>query len=85
MNVMTMQSLEYEKIKGHVREYAMSFIGRQHVDDMQPLTDVVTIRTLLDEAEEAQRILATGGSVSDSFSWRHGAFARIAGYWLFVS
>lgn len=63
MNVMTMQSLEYEKIKGHVREYAMSFIGRQHVDDMQPLTDVVTIRTLLDEAEEAQRILATGGSV----------------------
>jgi MutS2 family protein len=63
MNEITLNRLEYFKIKQRVMEYAVSYLGKQHVENMQPLTQIKAIRTALDETEEAFAILKNGGNV----------------------
>ncbi|MDF2724528.1 MAG: mismatch repair protein MutS [Paenibacillus sp.] len=63
MNDKTLNGLEYPKIKQLVAEYAKSYLGRQHVENMQPMTHMKSIRIALDETEEAFVILNSGGNV----------------------
>lgn len=63
MNEITLNGLEYFKIKQNVMEYAISYLGKRHVENMQPLTQYKTVRTALDETEEAFTIVKSGGNV----------------------
>lgn len=63
MNEFTLHSLEYDKIKQYVSERAVSYLGKQHVADMQPITSYAAIRAALNETEEALAILQSGGNV----------------------
>lgn len=63
MNERTMRQLEYDKIKQKVAEYAVSYLGREHVERMGPLIECRAVRTALDDANEALAMLNSGGSV----------------------
>ncbi|MCR8645989.1 DNA mismatch repair protein MutS [Paenibacillus sp. N1-5-1-14] len=63
MNQTALNRLEYDKIKTIVRDYAVSYRGKQHVDAMIPLTYMKAIRAKLDEASEAKALLQKGASV----------------------
>lgn len=59
----TWQRLEYDRVKMRVSEYAMSELGRQHIEQMSPLTQLKAVQTALDETTEAMAILRNGASV----------------------
>ncbi|MBN3523277.1 endonuclease MutS2 [Paenibacillus apiarius] len=63
MNNTMLQRLEYERIKERVMENALSYLGRQHVEKMEPMTDLNEIRKALDETAEAHALLLQGASV----------------------
>lgn len=63
MNERTMRQLEYDQIKQKVAEYAVSYLGKEHVERMGPLLECRAVRTALDDANEALAILNAGGSV----------------------
>ncbi|WP_028546420.1 endonuclease MutS2 [Paenibacillus taiwanensis] len=63
MNNMNLQRLEYGKIKEVLESYAASYIGRQHIAEMKPLTNMRVIRQQLDETAEAKFMLQSGASV----------------------
>ncbi len=63
MNSDTMLKLEYDKIKERLSAYAMSHLGREHIERMEPLSEMRVIERLLNEVEEAKAIMAGGTSV----------------------
>ncbi|WP_226002859.1 endonuclease MutS2 [Paenibacillus sp. BJ-4] len=63
MNETTMQRLEYDRIKTRVSECAFSYLGKQHAASMLPITDIRTIRTRLNETNEALQLIRHGASV----------------------
>lgn len=63
MNERNMQLLEYGKVKQKVEEYAVSYLGKRHVDNMRPMTVLKTARNALDETAEALVLLNNGASV----------------------
>ncbi|WP_442600809.1 endonuclease MutS2 [Paenibacillus sp. KN14-4R] len=63
MNQTALNRLDYEKIKEVVRGYAVSYRGKQHVNEMTPMTQIKAIRMRLDEAAEAKALLQKGASV----------------------
>lgn len=63
MDMDTTQRLEYDKIKQRLTEFTASYLGRGHVERMQPLTELRVIQALLGEAEEARSIIQHGASV----------------------
>ena len=63
MNEKALQRLEYDKIKATLMEYAVSYAGRQHVEQLQPLDSAKVLRKKLDETAEAKALLQQGASV----------------------
>ncbi|WP_429845083.1 endonuclease MutS2 [Brevibacillus sp. FIR094] len=63
MNEKALQRLEYDKIKEKVMEYALSYAGKKHVEQMMPMDAVKVVRSKLDETAEAKNILQNGASV----------------------
>ncbi|MGG4453283.1 endonuclease MutS2 [Brevibacillus porteri] len=63
MNEKALQRLEYDKIKEKVMEYALSYAGKKHVEQMMPIDSVKVVRSKLDETAEAKNILQNGASV----------------------
>ncbi|MCM3143430.1 DNA mismatch repair protein MutS [Brevibacillus sp. MER 51] len=63
MNEKALQRLEYDKIKEKVMEYALSYAGKKHVEQMMPMESVKVVRSKLDETAEAKNILQNGASV----------------------
>ncbi|MDK8182606.1 DNA mismatch repair protein MutS [Paenibacillus sp. UMB4589-SE434] len=63
MNNTHLQRLEYGKIKEALESHAASYLGRQHIADMKPLTNLKVIRQQLDETAEAKFMLQSGASV----------------------
>jgi len=63
MNETSLQRLEYHRIKAAVMEYAVSYAGKKHVEQMAPMTNDKLIRKKLDEAAEAKALLQPGASV----------------------
>lgn len=63
MNETTMQRLAYDRIKTRVFECAFSLLGKHHAASMLPITDIRTIRTRLNETNEALQLIRHGASV----------------------
>lgn len=63
MNEKALQRLEYDKIKEKVMEYALSYAGKKHVEQMMPMDAIKVVRSKLDETAEAKNILQNGASV----------------------
>ncbi|MFS0557983.1 endonuclease MutS2 [Brevibacillus sp. 179-C9.3 HS] len=63
MNEKALQRLEYGKIKEKVMDYALSYVGKKHVEQMMPLDSMKVLRNKLDETAEAKKILQYGASV----------------------
>jgi DNA mismatch repair protein MutS2 len=55
--------LEYEKVKQHVMELTKTYIGHNHVQKMEPLTELRVIEGLQRETEEARTVIQHGFSV----------------------
>ncbi|KRF09914.1 endonuclease MutS2 [Paenibacillus sp. Soil787] len=63
MNKTTYQRLEYDRIKQRLADFAMSYLGRAHIENMEPKIEMVMVATLLQETEEAVSVIAHGASV----------------------
>lgn len=63
MNQETMEKLEYRRIKEQLLTYALSWLGRRYVNELAPMTDARRIKGVLDEVEEARRLVESGSSV----------------------
>src|ERR1700730_11262346 len=63
LNTRTFQTLDYDKIIQQLYKYAMSYLGRAHIERLQPITDLSAIQRLLAEAEESKHIIMYGSSV----------------------
>ncbi|MFU1796170.1 endonuclease MutS2 [Paenibacillus azoreducens] len=63
MDHMTISTLEYDKVKENLREYAVSYAGRKHINDLEPMNNLRAIETALTESAEAKEILDKGASI----------------------
>ncbi|WP_018758185.1 endonuclease MutS2 [Paenibacillus terrigena] len=63
MDQANLQRLEYGKVKELLAHHAASYLGRRHIEAMEPMTQFKMIRQKLDETAEAKVILQNGGSV----------------------
>ncbi|MFD2614346.1 endonuclease MutS2 [Paenibacillus gansuensis] len=63
MNFDAAKALEYGKVKERIMDFAMSYLGKGHIERMQPLTEERAVRRLLDEAAEAMEVIRHGASV----------------------
>lgn len=63
MNKSTYQRLEYDRVKHRLADFAMSYLGRAHIENMEPKIEMVMVATLLQETEEAVSVIAHGASV----------------------
>lgn len=63
MDKATMNRLEFHLIRERIAEYAITYLGKDNVEKMQPAAEISTVRSLLEEAAEAANILSTGSSV----------------------
>ncbi|WP_199615343.1 endonuclease MutS2 [Paenibacillus alkalitolerans] len=63
MNEQTMQRLEYTQVKESLKEYAVTYIGKEHVERMRPMTVVKAVKSALQETAEAAELIRHGASV----------------------
>ncbi|MET3289157.1 UNVERIFIED_CONTAM: DNA mismatch repair protein MutS2 [Brevibacillus sp. OAP136] len=63
MNEKALKSLEYDKVKENLLDYAVSYAGKRHVEQMKPIASPRLLRRMLDETAEAKELLETGASV----------------------
>ncbi len=63
MDNMTLSMLEYNKLKESLREYAVSYAGRNHIEALAPGSHLRAIETSLLETAEAKYLLDKGASV----------------------
>ena len=63
MDEQTFKTLEYDKIKALLRDYAVSGLGKRLVDGLRPATDARAIAQMLRETTEARAILEAVGHV----------------------
>ncbi|MED5018005.1 DNA mismatch repair protein MutS [Paenibacillus chibensis] len=63
MDNITMSMLEYDKLKESLREYAVSYAGRHHIDALAPGSHLRAIEAALRETAEAKSLLDKGASV----------------------
>lgn len=57
------KALEFERVKERLADFAMSYLGKDHIERMEPMTDLSVLEGLLDEAEEASEVIRHGVSV----------------------
>jgi DNA mismatch repair protein MutS2 len=62
VNTDVLRKLEYDTVLEQVRQYALSYRGRARIEEMRPLCDVDVIRRLLNETEEARKLVESGSS-----------------------
>lgn len=63
MNSYALQRLEYEKVMNRIADYAVSYLGKRHIEAMRPMTELKAVRTALDETAEGLAVLNNGASV----------------------
>ncbi|WP_040951553.1 endonuclease MutS2 [Gorillibacterium massiliense] len=59
MNPNTLAKLDYERIKEKLLGYAVTFVGRKHIEQMEPMDHAVMIRRKLTESGEARDVAAS--------------------------
>lgn len=70
MDQASMTRLEFDKIREHLKSYALSKLARRMIDEVQPSADVERVRVLLEETHQA-RILVNQSSGSHPLSGLH--------------
>ncbi|MDO3408483.1 DNA mismatch repair protein MutS [Saccharibacillus sp. CPCC 101409] len=63
MNDNALERLEYGRIKRELSAYAVSYLGRRHIEELAPLSDARILRRKLDETDEAAGVLRRGASI----------------------
>ncbi len=63
MDNITMSMLEYDKLKERLLDYAVSYAGRKHIEDLMPGSHLRAIESALLETAEAKALLDKGASV----------------------
>ncbi|QQE80366.1 DNA mismatch repair protein MutS [Alicyclobacillus sp. SO9] len=63
MDHKTLDTLEFFRIKEQIGQYTLSHLGKKHVDEMEPLTNVKTINRLQEEVAEAAAAVQSISSV----------------------
>ncbi|MDR0268540.1 DNA mismatch repair protein MutS [Paenibacillus sp.] len=63
MDNITLSMLEYDKLKESLREYAVSYAGRMHIEDLAPGARLRVIEAALTETAEAKEMLDKGASI----------------------
>ncbi|TJX67901.1 endonuclease MutS2 [Soehngenia saccharolytica] len=61
MNEKSLRVLEYEKIKDRLKEQCTTFLAKNLVDNLFPNTEIVKIQKMLDETEEAYKMILRAG------------------------
>ena len=61
MDEKSLCTLEYLKIKERLKEHALSNLGRKLIDAMAPTADAERANALLDETQEARRLVSQSG------------------------
>ncbi|TFE31646.1 endonuclease MutS2 [Cohnella luojiensis] len=57
----SLNKLEYNRVTGILMNYAVTYLGKRHVEKLQPLQDRDVIKRRLTETQEACLLLAKGG------------------------
>ncbi|TFZ40280.1 endonuclease MutS2 [Soehngenia longivitae] len=57
MNDKSLRVLEYEKIINKLKEQCITFLGKNLSDNLSPNTDLIKIQEMLDETEEAYKMI----------------------------
>ncbi len=57
----SLNKLEYNRVIDFLMNYAVTYLGRRHIEKLQPLQDRKAITSRLTETQEACRLLAKGG------------------------
>lgn len=63
MNPQAIKQLEFEKVKERLYNYTLSYLGKKHIDELQPHTNQSVIENLLQETNEAVKLIEHGSSV----------------------
>ncbi|SMF87064.1 MutS2 family protein [Paenibacillus uliginis N3/975] len=63
MNLATMKLLQYDKVQTELERFAVSYLGKNHIREITPLTQIKAIRLRLDETSEASTLLRAGASI----------------------
>ncbi|WP_425448641.1 endonuclease MutS2 [Dethiothermospora halolimnae] len=61
MNLETMRTLEYHKVKENIKEFTVSHLGKKLVDKITPNTNIDVIKKKLNDTTEAKKIINTSG------------------------
>lgn len=85
MNEQSLQRLEYDKIKANVAGYALSYLGKNQVEALQPHTDLQRIENELGEVEEGLKVIEFGASVPiPSLDGMEKIFAKLGRGYIFT-
>ncbi|WP_026909122.1 endonuclease MutS2 [Paucisalibacillus globulus] len=63
MNSMTFEKLQYNELKGIVKSYCVSGLGKNRIDKLKPSTSMKVVKNRLNETTEARAILDAVGNV----------------------
>lgn len=63
MNPNTLERLEYHKIIEEIAERTVTYLGRRKVEELAPSTHPGQIRSMLDETEEAKRLVEKSSGI----------------------
>ncbi len=63
MNKKTIELLEYDKIKGILKNYALSDLAKEEIDKLEPYTDINLIEKHMKETTEARAIVDINSSI----------------------
>lgn len=63
MDNVTLSMLEYDKMKGNVMEYAVSYAGRKRVTELHPMDQIRAIQRAMEETDEAKALIEKGASI----------------------
>jgi len=53
------EKLEFDKVKGYIKKYSISEIGREHIENLQPSIDISYIKKNLSLVTEMKRLIET--------------------------
>jgi DNA mismatch repair protein MutS2 len=57
MNTMTFEKLQYNELKEIVKSYCVSGLGKQLIDDLEPISNIKVVKHRLNETTEARKII----------------------------
>lgn len=73
MNSQSLRTLEYDQIKEELGRYAVSYAGKEHVNNLMPMKYLTSIHRAIEETAEAKELLERGSSVPlpslDGIEW----------------